>query len=261
MAMTAVDFADKYGMSVASAQDTMDRYVADPSNPEFGSVAGIMQNATGVNYTGSTGIPTPGTPPYTEIPPPVYPATTGGTNVPITEGVSPFTQYMQRLGLGAGGYFNPAQRYQAQQYDPLRWLYGQAQTYAPLMQTQPGQWGDYIGTAAGQMGQIGQGAQNILGSLFGASPTQRMEQGLTYEPYLDPMTGEMTYGGEGAQGMNQLQDLLSMALRGAWGPQGAGRFAQRAPAEQQQWQLQYPGGQGQNFIDYIRSKYNLGQFI
>ncbi|MBA7662954.1 hypothetical protein ES703_70987 [subsurface metagenome] len=49
--MSAVEFAEKYGMSVGAAQDTLDRYIANPSDPEFGPVAGIMYAATGVRYT------------------------------------------------------------------------------------------------------------------------------------------------------------------------------------------------------------------
>jgi len=169
-----------------------------------------------------------------------------------TQGAGPFTEYLRRLGLGGGGYWNPAQRYQASLYDPMRTLFQQEQTFAPLTGGIPGggYWGDFMGQYLNQPRAVAQRAGGVLGSLFGATPGQRGELGLGFEPAY----GEAGQDIDTGEGMSTLQALIAQALRPQWGAYGGARFAQQLPQMQQQWQL----SPQQTFLDYIKNKYGLG---
>ena len=177
------------------------------------------------------------------------------------EAYGPFTEYMQKLGLG-GGYQNPAQTYLANLYNPIRSLWEQAQPIRAAAGT-PGMatatWPDYIfNTFVGREGKMGilqNQSADILNQLLGYSPETRQTWGLNYEPTHNPLTGAQEWEGKN---LGDLQDLMTLGLRGRFGPQGAGWAAGRLPYFQQEWQLgQAGGGQKQTFLDYIKAKYGL----
>ena len=177
----------------------------------------------------------------------------------MTEDIfDPFTSYLQKLGLGTQNYYNPAQQYQMQQFDPLNMMYGlrgrMASVIPPL--APGGTFADYAFPFAGNMS--GQGMQNqakgLLGALMGWNPEQRAQAGAVYEPTYSE--GERTGGGNIAE----LQQLIQQALRGQLGRPGANWLAGNLPAEQQRWAGGQAQGQTGTFLDYIRQKYNLGSF-
>ena len=168
----------------------------------------------------------------------------------------PFTQYLQRLGIGATGG-GPAGGYLRSLYDPLQSLYAQEQIYAPLMGSTPGGWGDYLGEGyTGVPRTMYDRARQILRQLMATPYEKRAEMGLTWEP---------TYpegGGEGREvSQSSQQALLQQALAPIWGYGGAGRFQQRLPVEEQIWLQRKAEGEGKSFLEWLRDKYNLARFV
>lgn len=183
---------------------------------------------------------------------------------PTSEAVGPYTNYLQGIGLGGGGYWNPAQQYQANLYDPLRSLFTMregvneaANVGTPgttAFQAQP--WGDFLSSMGGNMGNIKGEAANTLNTLFGIAPGTRREQGLSYEPEYDPMTGETLTGSEtGQQGIESLQELVRLGLASKYGGIGARWLASRLPQMQQTWQSAQAGGAPITpWVDYLKSR-------
>ncbi len=262
MAMTASEFAERYGMSETAAAETLARYEADPSNPEFASVAGIMQTATGVTYTGTSPTSTIAPPPPpADIP---LPDTQQGTIAPfgaqqdlfqnpfavgspewMEEVYGPRAGYMTGLGLYGKQGRTPFQSYQERLYDPLSRLYDLSSQFAAggVSDTTPGgfmgQWGQPF--AQNPFAMYAQ-ARGMMGNVMGMAPEQRASFGL--------------------QGPTPaLQDLMGMGLRQELGLPGAQWLSGRLPQEQEAWVSQYPQQQGPNFLDYVTQKYNLGRFF
>lgn len=166
----------------------------------------------------------------------------------------PFTQYLKRVGLGAGNYWNPAQRYLAGLYEPLRGLFEMQQPLGAALGQRTPYWGDFMSKYLGQPRNVWQQYANLLGGLFGMTPESRGEWGFSFEPQYGEF-GEQSYEG---MPLSFLQNLVTGGLTPSLGRIGAGWLAQRLPYMQTQWEL---AGPEQTFLDYIRSKYNLGQWL
>jgi len=185
----------------------------------------------------------------------------------LTEDIyDPFTAYLQRLGLGTQNYFNPAQQYQIGQFDPLQNMYNIRGRMATLPGNQgmaPGYFSDWMnqftpnpnqgGGMNSYYGTMYPQAQNLMRQIFNTGQEGRAQAGTVYEPTYSG--GERT----GSGNIAELQQLIQTALRGQLGRPGANWLAGNLPAEQQRWAGQQvaQGPQG-TFLDYIRSKYNLG---
>lgn len=195
---------------------------AHPTLPGGGGAGG---GGTQMPYTPSTTFPV-GSPQWTE------------------ETYGPQAGYMAGLGLYGKGYQSPYQQYQAGMYDPLNLLW---QMQAPMaMAGMPGYAPtQYLSQFATPFAEdpfsMYAMARGTLGDVMGMAPEQRAG-----------MPGA-EYGGGIAQ-------LLGLGLRQQLGP-GAAWLQGRVPAERTQWQAQYPQQQGPTFLDYIRQKYNLGQWL
>uniref|UniRef100_A0A6M3J0G4 Uncharacterized protein n=1 Tax=viral metagenome TaxID=1070528 RepID=A0A6M3J0G4_9ZZZZ len=188
--------------------------------------------------------------------------TTGGTTTGGTTGAStlgpdehfgPYAQYLRARGMGAGqAYMNPAQRYTAGLYDPLRSLWeSQQAVYGPQNVPTSG-WQDFINQYTGGNQGIMGGFANVLANLLGLGNEGRAQSGLTFQRTFDPYgTGTSQYEG---QNLDLLQNLLSGGLANRLGPLGAGYLANRIPFMQTQYEMN-PGSM--SFIDYLKSKYNL----
>ncbi len=160
------------------------------------------------------------------------------------ETYGPQAGYLSGLGLYGKGYQSPYQQYQAGMYDPLNLLW---QMQAPMaMAGQPGyQPTQYLSQFAPQYAEdpfsMYAMARGTLRDVMGMAPEQRAG-----------MPGA-EYGGGIAQ-------LLGLGLRQQLGP-GAEWLQGRVPAERTQWMAQYPQQLGPTFLDYIKQKYNLGQWL
>ncbi len=187
---------------------------------------------------------------------------TGGGNMPgnIPGGaLGPYTDYLQKIGLGQG-YWNPAQRYLAGMYQPMRNLWEQGTQYRTALGQPTSLWEDYmtqIGAGGNNMiNNVQGGWTNILQSILGLSPGEREERGLTFEPQWNE-AGQATYP-TGQMSQEDLQYLLQQGTKQRFNPIGANYLAQSAPRMQQQWQLQQAANPtGQTFLDYLRSKYGI----
>lgn len=163
----------------------------------------------------------------------------------MEEVYGPRAGYMTGLGLFGKQGRSPYQSYQERMYDPLSRLYDLSSQFTA------GGVGGY--EPGGFMGQWGQPyaenpfamyaqARGMMGDVMGMAPEQR--------------------AGFGLQGPTAaLQDLLGMGLRQQIGLPGASWLSGRLPQEQESWVAQHPQGQGPNFMDYIKAKYNLGQYF
>ena len=174
----------------------------------------------------------------------------------VTEDIfDPFTAYLQKMGLGTQNYYNPAQQYTMQQFDPLNMLYG---LQGRMGTVDPG-WAprstgaDYAYDFTGRGSTPIQGrARSLMQQIMGWSPEQRAQAGTTYEPTWSE--GERTSSGN----IGELQQLIQQALRKQLGRPGANWLAGNLPAEQQRWAGTQAQGGTDTFLDYIRQKYNLG---
>lgn len=165
----------------------------------------------------------------------------------MEEVYGPQAGYMTGLGLFGKQGRSPYQSYQERLYDPLTRLYDLSSQFTA------GGVGGY--NPGGFMGQWGQPyaenpfamyaqARGMMGDVMGMAPEQR--------------------AGFGLQGPTAaLQDLLGMGLRQQIGLPGASWLSGRLPQEQESWVAQYPqqGAGAPNFMDYLREKYNLGQYF
>lgn len=178
--------------------------------------------------------------------------TEGGVGSPtwMEEAYGRWPGYGTALGLYGRQYMSPYEQYQAGLGDPLSRLYdisGRMGTAGGFPQYAPGgmfsQWAPQYAQNPFAMYTL---ARSMMGDVMGMTPEQRGGAG-------------MAYGG------GDLGPLLEMALRQQVGKQTAGWISGQLPIAQEQWQQQYPGwvaGAGQpSFLDYVRQKYNLGQFF
>lgn len=156
--------------------------------------------------------------------------------------------YGTALGLFGKQYLSPYQKYQAGMQPGLETLYdvgGRMGTAGGFSQYAPGgmfsQWAPQYATDPRSM--YGR-AQSMMGSVFGMSPEQRAGADVGY--------------GTAPQ---DLASLLTMGLRTQLGKGTAGWLAGKMPAEQQTWMAQDPQQQGPSFLDYLKAKYNLGQYF
>ena len=179
----------------------------------------------------------------------------------------PFTAYLEKLGIGGKTAYNPAERYQANLFDPLKSLYDINQRlYNPLSDTaaqgkEYGTFSDFLesigGAGGGQPLYAGAGRQ--LKSIFGFTPQQKQTPG------FEPGRYDVDSAGEAAGGMNpgslgELQDLFRYGLRPTSGVLGARYAAQSLPQIQQAYYGQKQTGEigkEANFLDWLKAKYNL----
>lgn len=89
-------------------------------------------------------------------------------------------------------------------------------------------------------------ARGMLGSAFGMTPEARSTAGVGY--------------GSGA-----IDELLRSGLRTQLGKSTSGWLAGQLPSAEQSWLAQYPeqgpGTGAPSFLDYVKQKYNLGQYF
>jgi hypothetical protein len=174
---------------------------------------------------------------------------------------SPYTQYLESIGLLDPGYRTPSQSYRQSLFNPINRLYGLEQQFAPALGMTPGQFPDWLGgkSAAGMSedpSRIYGGARSILSGLFGLGAAGREERGVSFSPFY-PEEG----GGAAARqvSLDNQRDLFGLALRPQYGVQGARRFAGRIPQEQQLWEQQMAGGTTTSpWMEWLNTKYNLG---
>lgn len=153
--------------------------------------------------------------------------------------------YMGALGLLGKEYQSPWQQYMAGQYDPLQMMWQLASPMAmmgyPSMDPGTGMFSQWAPQYAQDPSAMYGMARGMLSNVMGMTPEQR---------------GTLGMGGGGGS----FADLLGMGLRSALGP-GASWLAGRVPQLQQQWMARDPLGKVGSFIDYIREKYDLGQWL
>lgn len=153
--------------------------------------------------------------------------------------------YMSALGLLGKEYQSPFQQYQAGMFDPLQTMWQMASPMAmmgyPSMDPGTGMFSQWAPQYAQDPFSMYGMARGMLGNVMGMTPEQR---------------GTLGMGG----GAGSFADILGMGLRSQLGP-GASWLAGRVPQLQQQWMAQDPLSQAGSFIDYIREKYNLGQWL
>ena len=110
-----------------------------------------------------------------------------------TAAYSPYTQYLESIGLLTPGFRTPAQSYQQSLFDPIDRLYGLEQRFAPAVGRTPGSrahWLDF--NAAGMAddpGRIYDDARSILSGLFNLGAQGRAERGVTFSPFYPVEAG------------------------------------------------------------------------
>ena len=152
------------------------------------------------------------------------------------------------MGMYGRQYLKPYEQYQAGLQPGLETLYdvgGRMGTRGGFGQYAPGgmfsQWAPQYAQDPRAMYGL---ARGMMGNVFGMTPEQRAG-------------AEVGYG----TAPQDLASLMQMGLRTQLGKGTAGWLAGKMPAEQQAWTAQYPQQQGPSFEDYIREKYNLGQYF
>lgn len=172
------------------------------------------------------------------------------TGTQTEEVYSPYTSYLQALGLGDQSYYNPAQQYMMRQYMPLSTIYDVRRRMATDNPSyNPG---DYLGQWASNTWNDTTGlAKNTLADILGMGQEQRATLGLDFSPYF---TGTDNVG---TSNLGWLQDLIGTGVRGNL---GNWLSSQIAPA-QQQWGNYQAGGGSDTFLDYFKKKYNLESLI
>lgn len=172
------------------------------------------------------------------------------TGTQTEEVYSPYTSYLQALGLGDQSYYNPAQQYMMRQYMPLSTIYDVRRRMATDNPSyNPG---DYLGQWASNTWNDTTGlAKNTLADILGMGQEQRATLGLDFSPYF---TGTDNVG---TSNLGWLQDLIGTGVRGNL---GKWLSSQIAPA-QQQWGNYQAGGGSDTFLDYFKKKYNLESLI
>uniref|UniRef100_A0A6M3KLW5 Uncharacterized protein n=1 Tax=viral metagenome TaxID=1070528 RepID=A0A6M3KLW5_9ZZZZ len=155
------------------------------------------------------------------------------------------TGYMKALGLMGRQQLNPWEQYQANAYGDLSNLWGQGNTMAAMgyggMKTDPfmANWGAQMAQDPSQMYGY---ARNMLNNVMGMTPDQRGQVGMM--------------GGEG-----NFADVLRMGLQSTMGGAAASSLAKQVPILQQQYLAENPQSKGPSFIDYLRTKYNLDEWL
>jgi hypothetical protein len=174
----------------------------------------------------------------------------GQANPQTEEAYSPFTAYLQSLGLGSKNYYNPAEKYQMNQYDPLSNIYDVRRQMSIVDPTvDPG---NYVSPWASQnVGGATKLARNTLSQLFGMGQENQGLAGIDYSPIFNGTDSVDT------NNIGQLQSLLKTGVRGNLGSY----LASKLPWEQQQWGNNQAAGGGSSFLDYLKQKYNLGSLI
>ena len=180
----------------------------------------------------------------------------------------PLTAYLQRAGIGGKTVYNPAEQYQVGLYDPFKSLYDiQSRLGRPGAALQDAgtpisTLADYMGAIPGGLGGVVKGARQQLGSIFGATPTQKASVGVTgldYEPmkYLPGEGGEADTMNPGS--LAELRKLFEYGLRPTAGIQGARYAAQSLPRAQQAYYSQktagQPGATDTNFLDWLKANW------
>lgn len=152
------------------------------------------------------------------------------------------------LGLFGRQYLSPHEQYQAGLQPGLETLYdvgGRMSTAGGFSQYAPGgmfsQWAPQYAQDPFAMYGL---ARGMMGNVFGMTPEQRAGADIGY-----------------GTAPGDISDLMAMGLRTQLGKGTAGWLAGKMPTEQQSWLSQYPQQQGPSFLDYIREKYNLGQYF
>lgn len=172
------------------------------------------------------------------------------TGTQTEEVYSPYTAYLQALGLGDQSYYNPAQQYMMRQYMPLSTIYDVRRRMATDNPSyNPG---DYLGQwASNTWNDTTSLAKNTLADILGMGQEQRATLGLDFSPYF---TGTDNVG---TSNLGWLQDLIGTGIRGNL---GNWLSSQIAPA-QQQWGNYQAGGGSDTFLDYFKKKYNLESLL
>jgi len=184
----------------------------------------------------------------------------GGGEMPTTYPVGSPEWMEERYGRGAGfgtalgtygrQYLSPFEEYLAgrhQLLDPLYDISTRMGTAGGFGQYLPGgmysQWAPQYARNPFEMYGL---AKSMMGNVFGMTPEQRATTGIT--------AGGQDFG-----------SLLEMALRTSLGKRTAGWMAEQVPGAYQSWVSEYPGwtaeGGEPSFLNYLKQKYNLGQFF
>jgi hypothetical protein len=178
------------------------------------------------------------------------------------EEYSPYTQYLESIGLLTPGYRSPGQSYQQSLFGPINRLYGLSQRFGPATGRTPGLFRDYISEGVGRGGRgkkfrdtpgdIYGEARDILGALFKLEGEGRETMGVSFNPFYPEDSG----GAAARQvSLQDQQDLFGLALRPKFGVQGARRFANRLDEEQNLWSR---SGSANPWLDWLNTKYNMG---
>lgn len=162
----------------------------------------------------------------------------------------PYMAYKSMMGFRGRDYLAPNERYQLEQYNPLKMLFDVGQTMSfshpqTGMMNQPyfHEWAPSYAQNPFAMYGL---AKNMMGDVFSMTPEKRGSYGL----------------GEGEGNIGQ---LLQMGLRRSMGGAASSWLGGRVPLERQLWGEKYPewapGGEQPSFLDYLKNKYNLGQYF
>jgi len=179
----------------------------------------------------------------------------GGGGAPVSEVYSPFTAYMNRMGLGGRNYLNPAEQYRASFAQPTENLWRIQDLMAgagTAMGVYPTEGFEaYLNTVL-QPTALRSRAAQLLGTLFQATPEQRAanpEFNFSFEPPPGrPQSSERDIG--------YLQELVRTALGGRMAPIAIGYLQEGIPKLQNIWQQQVAAGQTSSpFLDWFRSRY------
>lgn len=172
----------------------------------------------------------------------------------------PFTQFTNRLGIGAAGGGIGA-NYQRDFFPATRDLYGIEQTFQELTGDVPGLFGQYVENEfIGDRGATYNRAGDILRRAYSAGAAGREAAGLRL--------GSQGFDDAGAAlprdvSAEQERNLYELALRPYFGAQGARSFGQNLPRAQARFTQQQSRGTNteDNLADYLYSRFNLGRFF
>jgi hypothetical protein len=223
--------------------------------PDYVTQAGVGKSSpTFVGYgqgnpgPGNTGNPIPGS--NTLNPVAVFNGGSLMANNNTEETYSPFTAYLQALGLSNKNFYNPAQNYQISQYDPLSNIYNINRRMSLVNPSfDPG---NYVSPwTSGNVGNATKLARETLSNLFGMNQENQGMAGVDYSPLFSGTDSV------DSNGLNELQALIKTGLRGNLGSY----ISNKLPWEQQNWGSSQAAGGGGTFLDYLKNKYNLNSLV
>lgn len=188
-------------------------------------------------------------------------------NLNLEDQYDQYTSYLNKLGIGTKDYWNPYQKWQEQQFQPLSNMYN---VYQRLSQpTSPfagrfspfGSFADYASPSISDPSARYSQAAQMLNAIFGATPDQRAEANSTYEPFQTVDSLGLASGKMDDNNIGELQQLIALAARQKYGNVGARWMANNVGRDQQRWtSLNAAGQDNGTFLDYLRNRYNLQTF-